>query len=69
MTKTKWKIIDLTDNTETKLTYYHFNKDPMFPAWYMQDNHSYQIEVIYNFKLCKTFSLFFKCLTKYYIIE
>ena len=69
MTKTKWKIVDLTDNTETKLTYDHFNKNPMFPAWYMQDNHSYQIEIIYNFKLCKTFSLFLKCLTKYYIIE
>lgn len=69
MTKTVWMIIDETDNTKTELTYYHFGKDPKFPTWYMEENHIYTIEMIWNFKLVKIPKLFFKCLTHYYIIK
>lgn len=69
MTKTVWMIIDETDNTKTELTYYHFGKEPKFPTWYMEENHIYTIEMIWNFKLVKIPKLFFKCLTHYYIIK
>lgn len=46
MTKTIWMITDETTNTETELTYYHFGKDPQFPAWYMEADHSYIIEML-----------------------
>ena len=69
MTKTVWMITDQTTNTETELTYYHFGKDPQFPAWYMEADHNYIIEMLWNFKLLKTPKLFFKCLTHQYIIK
>ena len=69
MTKTVWMIIDENDNTKTELTYYHFGKEPKFPTWYMEENHVYTIEMIWNFKLIKTPKLFFKCLTHQYIIK
>lgn len=69
MTKTVWMIIDETDNTKTELTYYHFGKEPKFPTLYMEENHIYTIEMIWNFKLVKIPKLFFKCLTHYYIIK
>lgn len=69
MTKTTWHITDETDNTKTELTYYHFGKEPKFPSWYMEKNHVYTIEMIWNFKLLKTPALFLKCLTNFYIIK
>ena len=69
MTKTTWYITDETDNTITELTYYHFGKEPKFPSWYMEENHVYTIEMIWNFKLLKTPTLFLKCLTNFYIIK
>ena len=69
MRKTMWLIIDETEQTVTKLTYYHFGKDPKFPSWYMESNHEYKIETLSSFELIKTIELFFKCLTHFYIIE
>lgn len=69
MTKTTWHITDETDNIKTELTYYHFGKEPKFPSWYMEENHVYTIEMIWNFKLLKTPALFLKCLTHFYIIK
>jgi len=69
MTKTVWMIIDEITNTKTELTYYHFGKKPKFPTWYMEEGHSYIIEMIWNFKLLKTPKLFFRCLTHYYNIK
>ena len=69
MTKTIWMIFDETTNTKTELTYYHFGKEPQFPAWYMEADHVYTIEMIWNFKLLKKIDLFFKCLTHFYIIK
>ena len=69
MTKTIWIIIDETDNTKTEFTYYHFGKEPKFPAWYMEKDHVYTIEMIWNFKLCNTFKIFLKCLTHSYVIK
>lgn len=69
MTKTTWIIIDKTDNTETELTYYHFSKEPKFPTWYMEEGHIYSIEMLWNIKLIKSLSIFFKCLVHHYIIS
>ena len=71
MYKTTWFIKDIIDNTNTKieLVYYHFGKNPMFPSWYMKENHAYEIEMIWHFKLLKTLPLFLKCLTHHYIIK
>ena len=69
MRKTIWLIVDETEQTVTKLTYYHFGKDPKFPSWYMESNHEYKIETLFSFELVKTIKLFFKCLTHFYIIE
>lgn len=68
MTKTVWIITD-ENNIKTKLTYYHFGKEPKFPSWYMEENHVYTIEIVWNVKLVKTFNIFFKCLTHYYKIH
>ena len=69
MTKTIWLIIDETNNTKTELTYYHLGTTPKFPAWYMESDHSYIIEMLWNFKLIKTLNAIFKCLTHFYIIK
>ncbi len=69
MYKTIWTIKDVIDNTETELTYYHFGKNPKFPSWYMEENHVYEIEMLWNFKLIHTPTLFFRCLTGFYIIK
>lgn len=69
MTKTVWMIIDETANIKTELTYYHFSKEPQFPKWYLEANHTYTIEMIWNLKLVKTPELFFKCLTHFHIIK
>ena len=69
MYKTIWYIIDNTENIPTEFTFYHFKKSPKFPSWYMEENHNYTIEVLWNFKLTNTISTFFKCLTKFYIVQ
>lgn len=69
MYKTIWVIHDLTTDTNTELVYYHFGKEPFFPSWYMEEKHAYEIEVLWNVKLLNTVSIFFKCLTHYYIIR
>ena len=69
MWKTIWIITDETENVSTELTYYHFKAEPKFPSWYMEANHSYNIEMIWNIKLIRTFNIFFKCLTHFYIIK
>lgn len=71
MYKTIWFI---TDNTEQKsytikLTYYHFGKTPKFPSWYMEDNHVYEIEMLWNIKLIHKPSLFIKRLFHYFILS
>ena len=68
MTKTVWLIIDEEGN-KTQLTYYHFGKAPQFPKWYMEEDHTYTIEMLWNFKLIKRFSIFMKCLTHTYIVK
>lgn len=71
MYKTYWWIDDKDDNghTYTDLIVYHFGKTPRFPHWYMEKNHSYTVELIWNCKLNPHFSTFFKCLTHQYIIQ
>lgn len=68
MYKTTWLIIDEVNDTKTEFTYYHFGKEPRFPSWYMEENHVYNIEMIWNFKLLVTPALFFKCLFHHYKI-
>ena len=68
MYKTVWAI--KMDNTETvEFTYYHFGKTPKFPSWYMEENHWYKIEIIWNFKLIVSIKTFCKCLFHHYIIK
>lgn len=67
MYKTIWSI--KTDNNKIKLTFYHFNKIPKFPTWYMEENKTYEIEMLWNFKLANSLKMFFRCLTHFYIIK
>ena len=71
MYKTIWTIKDESDEGtfNTELTVYHFGKNPKFPNWYMEENHSYTIEMIWNFHLIVRPSIFFKCLTNSYITK
>lgn len=67
MYKTIWFIDD--GEFKTKFTQYHFNKEPRFPAWYMEEGKVYTIELMWNLKLLNTLELFLKCLFKHYKIE
>ena len=69
MTKTTWIITDETENVTSEFTYYHFGKKPKFPAWYMEENHVYSIEMLWNFKLIMNIETLFKCLTHFYLIK
>ena len=69
MYKTIWAIKDLTENTKIELTWYHFGREPKFPTWYMEENKSYEIEMIWNVKILHTPALFLKCLTHFYIVK
>ena len=62
MFKTVWLITDKNDNSQTKLTYYHFGEEPKFPSWYMTEGDVYEIEMLWNFKLVSCFNAFVKCL-------
>lgn len=67
MYKTTWTI--KIDDTETvEFTYYHFGKTPRFPSWYMEENHWYEIEMLWNFKLIFSIKTFCKCLFHNYYI-
>lgn len=69
MYKTIWKIEDKTNACITQLTYYHLGKTPKFPTWYMEENHVYEIEIMFNIKLIKKISIFIQCLTHCSIIK
>lgn len=71
MYKTIWMISAESDEGvfQTKLTLYHFGKNPKFPSWYMEANHSYVVEMVQSIKLPATLSTFFKCLTHQYTIK
>ena len=71
MYKTIWMIEDTCDEGtfKTEFTYYHFGKNPQFPTWYMEENHMYTIEMLWNFKLRHTPKLFIKCLLKEYAVK
>ena len=71
MYKTVWIIIDESDDGtyKTELNFQHFGKNPKFPTWYMEENHSYTIEKIWTFHLIVRPSIFFKCLTHQYVIK
>jgi hypothetical protein len=66
MYKTIWRVTDTTTNSITDLTYYHFDKEPKFPNWYMEEDHTYKIHMLWNLKLIKTLEIFLKCLTHAY---
>jgi hypothetical protein len=71
MYKTIWAVKDESEREtfRTELTLYHFGKTPKFPSWYMEENHVYEIEMLWNFKLEMRFHLFIKCLTHCYAIK
>lgn len=71
MYKTTWLVTDESDEGvfKTELSLYHFGKNPKFPSWYMEENHAYGIEMIWNFKLIVRPSIFFKCLICWYNIK
>ena len=68
MYKTIWAI-KIDGNETVKLTYYHFGRTPRFPSWYMEENHWYEIEMIWNFKLIVSIKTFCRCLFHNYIIK
>ena len=68
MYKTIWAI-KIDNQYNVKFTYYHFGKTPQFPNWYMEENHWYEIELLWNVKLISTLKIFLKCLFKHYIIQ
>lgn len=68
MYKTIWLINDDNGN-KTKLTWYHFGKEPKFPTWYMEKGIVYEIEMAWNLKLVPTLNSFFKCLFHEYIVR
>ena len=71
MYKTVWYIEDESNNEtiKTEFTFYHFGKNPQFPKWYMEDGHSYIIEMLWNFKLTWRPSILVKCLSHSYTIK
>ena len=62
MYKTVWHIN--YGDFKTEFTYYHFGKKPKFPSWYMQEEATYEIEMIWNLKLVRTPKMFFNCLLR-----
>lgn len=69
MYKTTWFITDKTDGITSNFTYYHFGKEPQFPSWYMEENHEYLIEMLWNDKLITTIQTFLKCLCHHYCVK
>lgn len=67
MYKTIWSIND--GQSRTEFTYYHFSKEPKFPSWYLQEGNAYEIEMVWNLKLVRTLSIFFKCLFHEWVIR
>ncbi len=67
MYKTVWFIND--GEFKTEFTYYHFNKEPKFPSWYMEAGKVYEIEMAWNLKLMPCLKMFVKCLFHEYLIR
>ena len=67
MYKTVWLIN--TKEFKTEFTYYHFGKEPKFPSWYMEEGTAYEIEMVWNLKLMRTPTIFFKCLFHEYEVR
>ena len=67
MYKTMWYIYD--GNQEAELIAYHFGKEPRFPSRYLQEETTYEIEMLWNISLIATAKIFFKCLFHKYIIR
>lgn len=67
MYKTVWNVWDNTDNVKTEITYYHFNKEPKFPANYILNNCT--LEMVWNLKLVRSVEIFIKCLFHQIIIR
>lgn len=67
MYKTTWYIKNVEFTTE--LTWYHFGKEPKFPTKYMEEGITYEIEMIWNFRLVPTLRAFLKCLFHEYIVK
>lgn len=68
MYKTTW-YIKIDGKDEVRLAYYHFGARPEFPKWYMEEDHFYSIEMIWNHKLIVTLKVFWKCLFNNYVIS
>lgn len=68
MYKTIWIVTNETEHSTIKLTYYHFRKEYAFPSWYMEPEKEYNVEMIFNLKLCRTLSIFLKCLFHEYVV-
>ena len=66
MYKTIWSIFDETTGIKSVFTYYHFGKKPLLPSWYCEENHIYEIEMLWNLKLVVTPEAFSKCLFHQY---
>ena len=68
MYKTTW-YIKIDGKDEVRLAYYHFGTEPEFPKWYMEEDHFYNIEMVWNHKLIATPKIFWKCLFNAYVIS
>jgi hypothetical protein len=60
MYKTMWYI--KTERGSKQIFCYHFGKRPYFPPHLLKEDNHYEIEMIWNLKLIKTFKIFLKCL-------
>lgn len=67
MYKTIWGIDD--GHEKIRFTQYHFGKTPKFPAWYMEEDKVYSIEMVISGELYINLKTFIKCLFKYYVIS
>ena len=60
MYKTLWNI--KTERDSKQIFCYHFGKRPYFPPHFLKEDNHYEIEMVWNLKLIKTFKIFLKCL-------
>ena len=60
MYKTQWKI--KTDKDTIWLFCYHFGKRPYFPHYFLEEDKTYKIEMVWNLEVFTTFKIFLKCL-------
>lgn len=71
MYKTIWKIRCFAKKEEytVEFTQYHFGAKPKFPAWYLEEDSAYEIEMKWNVKTMNTPKLLFKCLFNKWVIR